>query len=406
MTTDIYIPLAFRDLLAPARYHVFHGGRGSAKSWSIAVVLIAMAAQHKHRILCCREFQNSIDDSVHHLLADTISRLKLDNFFEVQKETILARNGSQFIFSGLKMNPRSVKSLENLSVCWCEEAEAISNDSWALLLPTIRARDSTFFISFNRDVGDDPVWRRFCEKSPPGAIVRKVLWSDNPWLPAVLKDEIQWTMATDPETFEHVWQGEPLHHSDAQIFRGKYVIRAFDTPKDATFLIGNDWGFAQDPDAIIRCYIEEDCLFVDAEALGHGITINDTPAFFDSILPHKRWPVRADPARPELVDFMNAQGYNIVAAKKGPGSVESGIRYLRSFREIVVHPRCTHLADELKLYSYKTDPRTGDVLPIIKPGHDHLVDSLRYSTEPLWNQEPPYYYAEHLPQWGLGDLGL
>jgi phage terminase large subunit len=113
-----------------------------------------MAVEHKHRILCCREFQKSIDDSVHHLLADTIARLGLDNFFEVQRDTILGRNGSQFIFSGLKMNAKSVKSLENISICWVEEAEAVSNDSWALLLPTIRAKESTFFISFNRDTVD------------------------------------------------------------------------------------------------------------------------------------------------------------------------------------------------------------------------------------------------------------
>jgi phage terminase large subunit len=408
MNVDIYIPKVFEDLLKPARYHVYHGGRGSAKSWSIATILVMMATESKQRVLCCREYQNSIDDSVHHLLSDTISRLKLDNYFEVQRDTILGRNGSQFIFTGLKMNARSVKSLENLTACWVEEAEAVSQDSWSLLLPTVRAKSSTFFVSFNRDTSDDPCWRMFGEKTPPGAIVRKVLWSDNPWLPAVLRDEIEWTRATDVEAFDHVWNGEPLHHSDAQIFRNKYVIRSFDTPKDSTFYIGCDWGFANSPDALIRCYIENDpdglpCLFVDAEVYAHSVSIEDTPALFNSILPHRQWPVRADSARPEMIDWMVQRGYSVTAAKKGPGSVETGIRYLKSFKELVVHPRCQHLQTELRLYSYKIDSRTNDILPIILDKHNDLLDALRYATEPIWSEPDRVLHFSGI---GAGDLGI
>jgi phage terminase large subunit len=109
---------------------------------------------------------------------------------------------------------------------------------------------------------------------------------------------------------------------------------------------------------------------------------------------------------PGMIEHMQHLGYKIIAAKKGPGSVETGIKYLRGFREIVVHPTCVHTADELKRYSRKTDPRTGDILPIIKPGHDHLMDALRYATEPLWSQAPLWCYVDHVPQFSARELGL
>ena len=190
-----------------ARYKVLYGGRGGLKSWSAARTLLLAGVERTLRILCAREFQNSIADSVHRLLADQIALMGLGNFYQVQNTTILGANGTEFIFVGLRYNVESIKSLEGVDICWVEEAERVSERSWEILVPTIRKAGSEIWVTFNPAQESDPTYQRFVVNPPPGAIVRKVSWRDNPWLPDELRQEAEHLRRTDPEAYMHVWEG-------------------------------------------------------------------------------------------------------------------------------------------------------------------------------------------------------
>lgn len=399
--TDVNLPAAYADLFRPSRYKIFYGGRGSGKSWSFATALIVQTVQEKLRVLCVREYQTSLDDSVWLLLADTIQRLQLDDYFTVHRGEIQGKNGSLFLFEGLAYNLKNIRSKENIDRCWAEEADAISQESWNILLPTIRKKDSEIWASFNRDRPDDPVYEMFVKNPRPNSIVKKVLLSDNSYAPAPLLDEAEWDRATDIEKYNHIWLGQPWTRDEALVFANKFVIESFDTPNDADFHCGLDFGFSTDPLAAIRCFVESECLYIDAEAYAHGIPITDTPAMLDVILPHKKWPCKADSSNPGLIDFLNTCGYDIIPSRKGPGSVEAGIEFLRSFKKIIIHKRCVHTADEFRMYSYRTDKVTGRVLPVILPKWDHCIDAARYAMED--------FYLENrscIASWSASQIGL
>ena len=381
------IPEVFEPMLSPARYKIYHGGRGSAKSWTFSDLLVMTTYRKPTRVLCTREYQNSIQDSVYKLLSDTIERHSLRGFFHLTKASILGLNGSEFIFEGLHRNTNSIRSLEGIDICWVEEARIVSEESWQVLIPTIRKDDSEIWASFNAEFEEDPVWKRFVKSPPPGAIVRKVTWRDNPWFPSVLRTEMENDRAKDPDLYMHVWEGEPRRMSASQVMYGKWSIRPFDTPEKVDLMCGADWGFSTDPTAIIRCFIQDNKLFIDREAGGVGVEIDHTGPLLDAVIPSKRWPTRGDNARPETISYLNRQGYNILAVEKGKGSVEDGIAFLRSFDEIVVHPRCKQTAEEMRLYSYKINPLTGDVLPVVVDAHNHYIDALRYAVEPLMKRK-------------------
>lgn len=161
----------------------------------------------------------------------------------------------------------------------------------------------------------------------------------------------------------------------------------FETPADAEFRFGADWGFAVDPTVLVRCFLKGRKLYVDQEAYRVGCEIDQTPALFDTIQGSRKWMITADSARPETVSYMRRQGFRIKAAIKGQGSLEDGVEFLRSF-DIIVHPRCKHTADELALYSYKQDPLTNEILPILEDKNNHVIDALRYALEALRRVQP------------------
>lgn len=201
------IPEAFAFLFQPARIKVAKGGRGSAKSWAFARALILRALEKPTRIGCFREIQNSIEESVHHLLKEQIRILGLSAVFDVQKTSIKCRNGSEFIFRGLLRNVDSVKSFEGLDIVWVEEAHNVSEESWELLTPTIRKDNSEIWISFNPKFEDDPTNQRFAVNPPDGAIVRHINYDQNPWFPEVLRKEMEQDKLRDKAAYEHKWLG-------------------------------------------------------------------------------------------------------------------------------------------------------------------------------------------------------
>ena len=208
MSVTIEIPEAFQGLLNPHRYKVFYGGRGGAKSHNMARALLVQGIENPLRILCARELQTSINDSVHKLLADIIAQYGLTPFYEVQNATIKGKNGTQFLFKGLKHNATEIKSTEGIDRVWVEEAEKVSDNSWEVLIPTVRKDNSEIWISFNPKHPTDPTYERFVADATERMLVKKVSYKDNPFFPQVLEDERVALKASDPEAYKHVWEGE------------------------------------------------------------------------------------------------------------------------------------------------------------------------------------------------------
>lgn len=378
----INFPKAYAGLKKPYRYKVFYGGRGSGKSWTVARHLILRALAEPITILCAREIQNSISDSVHRLLREQIDLLGLSAYFRVTQNAIYGNCGSEFIFKGLRFNSREIKSTEGVNICWIEEAQAVSADSWEILIPTIREPGSEIWITFNPLDESDPTYQRFVLNPPDNAYIRKVNYDENPYFPDVLRAEMEWLKSRDYASYLHVWEGEVRKHSNALVFGGYFRIEDFETPRDARFYHGCDWGFANDPTTLVRCFVKDRTLYIDREAWAIGCEIDNTPALFDQIETARRWPIKADNARPETISYMRRQGFNITGAKKWSGSVEDGIEFLKTY-DIVIHPRCKHTIDEFNHYSYKVDKQTGDILPVIVDAWNHIIDGLRYSLDGL-----------------------
>jgi phage terminase large subunit len=309
----------------------------------------------------------------------------LEDAFVQTKHGLTCRNGSEFIFRGLQY-PDRIKSLDDIKYCWVEEAHSVTQEAWDVLLPTIRADGSEIWVSYNPDLETDPVHKMFVVEGRPDATVVTINWMDNPHFPEALKRELEYDQATDTDKYLHIWEGEPRKASKAQVFAGKWRIGEYietDPPKQRVFYFGADWGFSQDPSVLVRCFIDDERLYVDHEAYAVGVDIDDLARLFETVPEAQRWYITADSARPETISYLQKRGWKIRGAKKGKGSVEDGVAFLRSFREIVVAPRCKHTIDEMKLYSYKVDRLTGEPTPDLEDKNNHVIDSLRYALEPI-----------------------
>lgn len=216
----------FKPLFKPHRYKVYWGGRAGVKSWSFARALLTLGSQRPLRILCTREVQQSIRDSVHRLLSDQIAELGLSWFYGIEQATITGKNGTEFVFAGLStQTAESIKSFEGIDICWVEEANAVSEFSWKILTPTIRKAGSEIWVSFNPDLEHDPAYQRFVINPPPGAVVVKVTYKDNPWLSKELRDEMEHQKTTDYQEYLHIWEGELKQIADSAIY-GVQIMKA------------------------------------------------------------------------------------------------------------------------------------------------------------------------------------
>lgn len=215
---DIKLPEKAEFLLDSARYKVLYGGRGGGKSWSMARALLQRGAKEPIRVLCAREHQSSIRDSVHRLLVDQIRALKLQAWYRVTAEAIHGVNGTLFVFAGLRHNINSIRSKEGIDVCWVEEAQAVSRQSWETLIPTIRKADSEIWVTFNPVLEEDETWQRFVVRPPSGAVVVKLTLDDNPHCPQVLIDEAADSKARDPQAWAHIWGGECRHNVEGAVY--------------------------------------------------------------------------------------------------------------------------------------------------------------------------------------------
>lgn len=364
------------------RHIALWGGRGGAKSRSIATALILQCMEGGRRILCAREVQKSIKDSVKRLLDDEINRMGLSSAFTSTESEIRGPNGSLFIFTGLKGNAANVKSIEGVTDCWIEEAQSVSQDSINTLVPTIRASGSRLIWSWNPDLETDPidVMFRGDAGAPPRSVVQNVNYDRNPWFPDELREQMEYDRSRDYDKYSHIWLGQYRRNSEARVFKN-WTVEAFDTPLGAEHRLGADFGFSIDPSCAVRCHIDGRRLYVDYEAYGLGVEIVNLPNLFMTIPAAEKYWMTADSARPETISHLRKHGFpHIQPALKGARSIEEGVEFIKSY-DLVVHPRCVHTIEELSLYSYKVDSLTNQVSSVLEDKNNHLIDALRYATE-------------------------
>lgn len=386
----IETPRVFQPLLAPARYKGAHGGRGSGKSHFFGELWLEENIADKYDFVCLRETLKSLEFSVKKLLEGKIEQFNAGAYFEVQDRRILSKHGGVTIFEGMQNHTaESIKSLEGFDRAWFEEAQNASDKSLTLLRPTIRKPGSQLWFGWNPDLNTDPIDVLLRgETLPTGAVVVQANYMDNPWLPEELREEMEFDKRRDPDKYAHVWLGEYRRNSEARVFRN-WKIEEFERPAGTIHRLGADWGFSVDPSVLVRCDIDGNRLYVDYEAYAVGCEIVNLPELFMGVPDAEKWPITADSARPETISHMQKNGFpKIRAAIKGAKSLEEGVEFLKSF-DIVVHPRCKHLIDELTLYSYKTDPLTSQVLPILADKDNHIIDALRYACEGARRAKPP-----------------
>jgi phage terminase large subunit len=379
---EISLYYKFAPFLEDHRYKVACGGRAGMRSWTVARLLLINGMRKRAFILCAREFQTSIKDSVLRLLDEQIQLLGISDHYKVLRDSIIGANGTEFIFKGLHHNITEVKSTEGIDYCWVEEAENVSNESWDILLPTIRKPGSEIWVTYNPKDDDAPTHLRFVRSRQDDEVLVQTNYLDTQEFNALSKETLalaEYDKRNDPDRYEWVWMGKPRRLSAARIFSGKVRTAVFEPPADARFFHGADWGFAQDPTVLVRSWVDGRRLYVDHAEYGYGVEMQELPALFDRVPTARKWPIHADEARPETIAYMRREGYTIDGAEKGKGSVEDGVEWLRSFEEIVVHERCAQFIDEARLYSYKVDSRTGEVLPVIVKAYDHGWDALRYA---------------------------
>ncbi len=212
-------PAKLRFLFEPHRYKCAYGGRGGAKSWGFARALLIQGAEKPLRILCTREVQKSIKDSVHSLLSDQIQALGLGGFYDILETEIRGKNGTTFLFAGLASHTvESVKSFEGVDRCWVEEARAVSKRSWDILTPTIRKPGSEIWVTFNPELDTDEAYIRFVVNQPTDCVTVKIGWQDNPWFPAVLDQERLDCKRLNPKDYPNIWEGECKAAVDGAIY--------------------------------------------------------------------------------------------------------------------------------------------------------------------------------------------
>ncbi len=390
---SIEFPAKLECLFQPARYKVLHGGRGSAKSWGIARALLIQAAQKPLRVLCTREVQKSIKDSVHRLLNDQAQALGLGGFYEVLETEIRGRNGSIFLFAGLAQHTvESIKSFEGVDIVWVEEAQVVTKRSWDVLLPTIRKEGSEVWLSLNPDMETDETYQRFVANPPPGAVVVAMNWRDNPWFPQVLERERQETLRRDPDNYANIWEGQPKLVADGAIYKTEIErlhadgrIRAL--PYDPLLSVHTVWdlgwndamsiGFFQRSGAEVRCldYIEDSHRTLD----WYVGEIEKRPwRWGTDFVPHdgRARNFQTGKSTEEALQAMGRKVHVLPAL-----DVEEGIKAARMMfpRVYFDKDKTGRLLECLKRYQRSTNQTTGEPMGPLHDEFSHGADMFRYA---------------------------
>lgn len=386
-------------MLYPRRYKGLHGGRGGMKSHFFAELLVEdCVLDRSMRAVCVREHQATLKHSSKQTIHDKIRMMGVNDCFDVLDKWInilepfehRTRTAGHIIFQGMKNHTSdSIKSLEGYKRAWVEEAQRLSKVSWELLYPTIRSPNSEIWASWNPKYPTDIIDRTFRHefKGDEDALVIETSYKDNPWFPDTLTRDMERDKRRDIDKYNHIWLGGYDTKSDARVFKNWSIGDGEEIDYLASrckrFYQGADWGFSVDPTVLIVCFILERTLYVYRELYKVGLEIDHTPEFFREVPDSNKWPLIGDSARPETISYMRRHGFsNIRPSKKGEGSVQDGIEFLKNY-DIVVHPDCIHTIDELTMYRFEEDDQTGEILPKLVDKKNHVIDALRYSVEPL-----------------------
>lgn len=393
-TVDLPIPAKLVPVFAKegVRYRGAFGGRGSAKTRTFAMMSAVKAYQAAEQgisgvILCGREFMNSLEESSMEEVKQAIRSIPwLNDYFDIGEKYIRTKcKRVNYVFCGLRHNLDSIKSKARILLAWVDEAESVSDLAWKKLRPTVRESGSEIWVTWNPEKDGSATDKRFRKTPPKNSIIVEMNYNDNPWFPDVLEEErLDDLNSLEYSDYAWIWEGAYLENSDKQVLANKYVVKSFPDDlwqKADRLLFGADFGFAKDPNTLLRQFILNDCLYIEYEVYGIGVELDHMPAFYDKIPESRKWPIKADSARPETISYLKRKGFNISAAKKWQGSVEDGITHLRGFKQIIIHPRCKETAKEARLYSYKTDRITGEVLPVIEDKNNHCWDAVRYGLD-------------------------
>lgn len=381
-----------------ARYRCAYGGRGSSKTRGFALMTAVrayMAAESGQSgvILCAREHLNSLEESSLEEIKQAIKSVSwLNAYFEIGEKYVRTKNKRvSYVFAGLRTNLDSIKSKARILIAWIDEAESVSEVAYRKLLPTVREEGSEVWVTWNPELQGSPTDTRFRVNKSDNCKTVEMNYNDNPWFPDVLEQERKSDQERlDPATYSWIWEGAYLTNSDSQVLSGKVSIKEFE-PEQSWHgpYFGMDFGFAQDPTTAVKCWVHDKCLYIEYDAGKVGLELDDTSDFFKAkIAEIEKHAIRADSARPESISHLRRKGLpRIEAVKKWQGSVEDGIQHLRSYKEIVIHPRCEKTIEETRKYSYKVDRLTGDVLPAIVDDWNHYIDAIRYAINPLIKQK-------------------
>lgn len=381
------------------------GGRGSTKSSFIALEIIAgIIRDPDANGIVFRKVGDTIKDSVLANLEWAIEKYGYEDFFTVTvspARIIYKPTGQRIIFKGLD-NPLKIKSIKlkrgYFKYSWYEEAAEFSGPSELRSVgQSVKRGGPSFieFLSYNPPI-DPQAWiNAEFEIEKSGKYQHSSTYLDVPrdWLGEEFIQDAEWLRENNPLAYEHEYMGVATGIQEAIIFSGKYKITDFEPdPKWDGPYFGADWGFANDPSTLVKCWVEvldnsvpvnrsPKNLYIEYAEFGDKIELDDYPAFYRKVPGSDRYRINADNSRPETISHVKSKGYNIAAAEKWPGSVEDGITVLKSFNNIFIHTRCKRMQEEARLYSHKIDRLTKQITPDIVDKYNHGWDAVRYSLD-------------------------
>lgn len=374
----IEIPVEYKRLFETGwREAAIYGGRYSLKSHTVARYLLIMARLEKTRVACFREFQNSIAESSHQLLADLIKIYGLTEFEVTNNSIINKLNGSDFIFKGLYLNEQSIKSIEGIDIAWVEEAQTVSEKSIEVLTPTVRKTGSRIIYTYNRLLEDDPVHKRLVFEGRPNTLIINVNYDiaeKYGMLPVVIKQEIEDDKEKRPALYRHKWLGEP-NSLERKIYKDWLFIDSI--PHEARLeRYGLDFGYSNDPSAIVAIYRFNGGFILDEIAYQKGLS---NKQIADTLINIPRALVIADSAEPKSIDEIKSYGVNIIPVVKGKDSVKQGIQYVQDQR-ISVTNRSINIKREYGNYFWQED-REGKIINEPEHPFSHSMDAIRYGLD-------------------------
>lgn len=389
-------PEKLKFLFRPARYKVAYGGRGSGKSWGFADALLIQGATKSLRVLCAREVQNSIKDSVHRLLKDQIERLGLNEYYTVLDTEIRGRQtDTLFLFSGLSnQTAESLKSIEGVDICWVEEAKNVTKKSWDILTPTIRKPGSEIWVTFNPDLETDETYKRFVADPPADCVSVEINWRDNPWFDAVLEQERQDTLRRDPDSYPNIWDGKPKRVVDGAVYKDEITKlydeqRARNVPADPILKVHTVWdlgwndamtiGFWQRSGSEVRCidYIEASHQTLD----WYAAQLDKKPYRYGKhFIPHDGAAKNFQTGKSTEEILKKLLGQNKIVVGKAL-DIEEGIRAARMMfpRLYIDASKCERLLECLKRYRRHISKTTDEPTGPLHDQYSHGADMFRYA---------------------------